>query len=328
MKGSYHITAYNSKVYYDITIRRNITVICGNSGSGKTTLVNLIRNFEENGKASGVTINCEVDCIVVSGKKWYEDITAAHNTIIFIDEAQRFVHSHEFAMAVRGSDNYFVIISRDPLYQLPYSVNEIYEIVVNKHKSGIKQTYNQLERVYVNDPPEKCVKVDGVITEDSGAGYEFFKMLCDEKSKNCRSAQGKGNVRKEIGLKDDSKNHMLVVADGAAFGSEMQAVIKRIEKNNNYVLYLPESFEWMILKAQVFSDSELVNVLNEPAEFVDSVRYESWEQFFTGLLKEATSRYGEKIGKKLTYSKENLSAFFRKPEIVSKVRDYLSDFEI
>ena len=41
-------------------------------------------------------------------------------------------NTEEFASAIRNSDNYFVLITRENLYNLPYSVEEIYGM----HSSG------------------------------------------------------------------------------------------------------------------------------------------------------------------------------------------------
>lgn len=49
MKGSYNIAVSNSAVKYNLTIKRNITIIKGDSATGKTVLVDMIRNFLLNG---------------------------------------------------------------------------------------------------------------------------------------------------------------------------------------------------------------------------------------------------------------------------------------
>ena len=49
-----------------------------------------------------------------------------NSRIVFIDEFAGFLRSRRFAELVKGSDNYFVIVCRDDLSQLPYSADEIY----------------------------------------------------------------------------------------------------------------------------------------------------------------------------------------------------------
>ena len=71
-----------------------------------------------------------------------------HEQIIFIDKENKFVKSQEFASAVKASDNYFVIITREDLRNLPYSVDEIYGIHTSGKYHDLKRTYNELYRIY------------------------------------------------------------------------------------------------------------------------------------------------------------------------------------
>lgn len=52
------------------------------------------------------------------------------------------VHNmEEFAAEVRGSDNYFVLITRENLYNLPYSVEEIYGLYASGRYQNTKKIY-------------------------------------------------------------------------------------------------------------------------------------------------------------------------------------------
>lgn len=51
-----------------------------------------------------------------------------------------FIKTEQFAKAVRESDNYFVLITRENLYNLPYSVEEIYGL----HSSGKYQNTKRI----------------------------------------------------------------------------------------------------------------------------------------------------------------------------------------
>lgn len=73
----------------------------------------------------------------------------------------------------------------------------------------------------------------------------------------------------------------------------MQDVTARIAEYPNYVLYAPESFEWLILKSGLLSHimvsaETLKEVLAHPEDFIDSSKYFSWERFFTDYLTQAT----------------------------------------
>lgn len=88
----------------------------------------MIASYQQNGEASGITINCEKTCTVLTGLRWQENLALIHDSIVFIDEGDKFVLSEDFARAVKNSDNYYVIATRAPLTNLPYSVDEIYGI--------------------------------------------------------------------------------------------------------------------------------------------------------------------------------------------------------
>ena len=68
--------------------------------------------------------------------------------MIVRQESNAFVTSTEFAKCVQQSDNYFVIVTREGLETLPYSVEEIYGIRESGKYATIKQTYNELYRIY------------------------------------------------------------------------------------------------------------------------------------------------------------------------------------
>lgn len=91
MKGNYHIIVQNNKLHYELTIRRNITIIRGDSATGKTKLIDLLE---------------------------------------------------------KASDNYFVIVTREDLPNLPYSVDEIYGIRTSGKYHSLKRTYNELYHIY------------------------------------------------------------------------------------------------------------------------------------------------------------------------------------
>jgi hypothetical protein len=113
-------------------IKRNITIIRGDSATGKTTLINLLESAAVLGESSGVEVICDKPCRTLSGMDWNLILANISEHIIFIDEENTFIKSKEFAAAVRQSDNYFVIVTREDLPNLPYSVDEIYGI----HTSG------------------------------------------------------------------------------------------------------------------------------------------------------------------------------------------------
>jgi len=92
--------------------------------------------------------------------------------------------------------------------------------------------------------------------------------------------------------------------DGAAFGPEMEKIMRLLAVRENIMLYLPESFEWLILKSGVLQDKEIKEVLENTCEYVESGEYFSWERYFTALLVKKTG------GTYLQYSKKTLNPVY------------------
>ena len=70
MKGSYDVKVWNRRVQYKFTIRRNLTILRGDSATGKTTLIDLIASYQANGAHSGVSVQCDKPCVVLSALNW------------------------------------------------------------------------------------------------------------------------------------------------------------------------------------------------------------------------------------------------------------------
>ena len=126
MKGSHRVIIEAKRVKYDFTLTRNITILTGDSASGKTVLIDYIRDYRRYGSESGVMVSCDRECRTLDNEDWEMQLKRITNSIIFIDEGNRFVTSKEFAKLALESDNYFVLATREKMPMLPYSVQEIY----------------------------------------------------------------------------------------------------------------------------------------------------------------------------------------------------------
>ncbi len=308
MIGKYEIEIYNNRIHYFLTIKRNITILQGNSATGKTELIRLIADREENGESSGITIKSEAPCTVLTTIDWEIRLDNLNKHIIFIDESASFIKTEQFAKRVRGSDNYFVIITRDDLPQLPYSIEEILGLKnvssSSKYKS-YKRIYNETYKLYNLEQDKKSI-FDTVITEDTNAGYECFDLIYD----NCISAGGKSKIYNTI--RQNLKRHMLVIVDGAAFGSEISKVYRYIQVNNiDCVIYAPESFEYLILSAKIVDIS--LDMLENTYMYADSTRYMSWEEFYTSILVDLSR------DSVFRYSKSKLAESYKSDNVVNRI---------
>lgn len=290
MKGSHSIIVQNNRVQYKFTINRNITILRGKSASGKTSLINMISQYVVDGVNSGINISCDVAVYVLTQLNWKLILNTLENTIVFIDEGADFVKSNEFADIVKNSSNYYVISVRDNIPSLPYSVDEIYTLHNTTKKYGkLKRLYTNFKRIYSDKEfiSADIAKPDFVIVEDSNSGYQFFNEYFSRKNVPCISAQGKTKIYAKILENADSSN-ILIIADGAAFGSEIEKILK-LKYKCNITIFLPESFEWLILSSGVLNKAEIKKVLKNPSDYIESKQYFSWERFFTDYLIEQSA---------------------------------------
>ena len=190
MKGSYSLTIQSAHLKYEMEFSRNITVIQGDSATGKTTLVDMIQEYNLNGTDTGITLSCDRPCRIIAGQSWQEQLKNIENSIVFIDEGNRFVSSYDFARAIQGSSNYYVIVTREALVGLPYSVTEIYGIRSSGKFQSLEPVYHHMYRIYGDQLQESENRIDRLIAEDSNSGYEFFSGIIDESEIKCISAGG------------------------------------------------------------------------------------------------------------------------------------------
>ncbi len=282
MKGKYDILVKNNRVQYKFSVERNITILKGDSATGKTTLIEMIAAYQRNQMQSGVEIRCEKNCCVIDGYQWEKSISDIKESIVFIDEGDAFVKTKEFAAQIKNTDNYYVIATRSTLPSLPYSILEIYGI---KNKSGnryqgTKRLYSEfyplyggtIEKVYITSP--QCI-----VVEDSNSGYEFFSALASQHHIPCVSAKGKSNVFQTVASRDEES--ILVIADGAAFGPELERLLS-LRRIKQLMIYLPESFEWIILKSGLIEG--IGNILDRPEDYIESQKYFSWDTVFYRVI--------------------------------------------
>lgn len=232
MKGKYRIVVKNNKLHYELEVKRNITIIKGNSATGKTKLVNMIRQFANFGISSGIEVVSDVPCRVLEGQDWQLILKNINGHILFIDEKNGFIRSEAFAAAVRESDNYFVIITRENLYNLPYSVEEIYGIHSSGKYQNTKRVYQQMYRIY-SGVQQFPIEPKCMIVEDSNSGYDFFKEVSRDKNIKCISVGGKTKLFEAA---DEVREETCVIADGAAIGAEMEKLFDLATKRKNIIL--------------------------------------------------------------------------------------------
>ncbi|MBR0092019.1 MAG: translation initiation factor 2 [Lachnospiraceae bacterium] len=307
MKGSHRVVVETARLKYEFTIRRNLTVLQGDSATGKTTLVDLLQDYAKGEAATSVRVESDVPCIVFGGQEadWKLLLSSYSRSLIFIDEGYAFIRTKEFADAIRHADNYFILITREALPNLPYSIQEIYGIRTTGKYHFPQKIYHEFYPLYEDEsfPELNDTEMTFIVSEDEMSGYLFLRSCCGG-SDHCVSAHGNANIYKV--LRDLPKGgRIAVVADGAAFGACIEKVLSLIRYRNDTMLYLPESFEWIVLKSGVVRGEELKEILEAPERFIDSRTSFSWEQFFTDYLEQITA--DDPV---IRYQKSQLPAYY------------------
>ena len=307
MKGEIHVVVQNRRVRFEFDLHRNITVVRGDSATGKTKLVSMIDTYANSGVSSGIDLICPKRCLTINNANWRAVIENTGDCVIFADEDVSAVKTVEFARAIQKTTHYYVFITRENLSNLPYSVEEIYGIHTSGKYADLRRTYNSFYQLYSLDSKEVEQKASRVIVEDSNSGFDFYRGVASEDIQVV-SAGGKTKIRNILSDSDDGAGDTLIVADGAAFGSEIGEMMLYIQRHSRVHLYLPESFEWTVLASGLIDGKRVSEILQNPVNYIDSKEYFSWEQFFTRLLiQETKDTY-------LQYTKRKLNENYLNPK--------------
>ena len=248
MKGSYEVRIRNKqKVSYRFTLRRNVTVVRGDSGTGKTTLYDMIVTHMRGNAGNAVTIICERPCVALTDIAWEHQLSQMHDSIVFVDEGAKYISSEDFARAVGGSSNYFVLLTRMPLHQISYSVDEIYHIKTSGRLHTFETEHPRRKGyAYGATSGHSRANYTLLLAEDSKSGLRFFEARFLDSHVDCKTSNGRSGIYKW--LSEHLGQKVFVVADGAAFGSEASRVLSlQAQHPSDIRLCLPESFEWLLL---------------------------------------------------------------------------------
>lgn len=305
MVGEHTVRIYADEAIVKITFKRKYTVIRDKTGSGKTYIRDLLKDMTDGSERTAKLVS-DIPFYRIKDMYGLENVCKNYEPgVCYVDE-NKFIKSEEFAKLSMESPHYFVVIYRHPLEMIPYSVQEIYYLYTYRSKGknvlSIKPVYSFNDRL--------SFEPEYIITEDSNSGYQFFKYVF--KNAEVISAGGKSNIKVVLTeLLAQHKSNILIVADGAAFGSNIEFLCDELTRHNfdgsaKICVYLPESFEWLVLRSAIFRKFKIDNRLEHTENYADIEKYISWERYYTALLTYLSKNY------KVNYKKSKLSKFFLK----------------
>lgn len=319
MNGKVKITVSNSNFDFVLTFDRNVSFIRGDSGTGKSFVYSVIEDAVGGVGGANISVTPSVRVIPLphrtmlgSAYNWYDIIHAEHNVVFIIDEESDCFSGKpvNFSTAIKGTDNYYVLINRKNMYDMPYSVEAIYELhnEVSPYTSKVIITNKGM---YSNC--SKAFSPDVVVTEDSGSGNFFFREALGA----AETPGSKTRMRKKLSSLLKTGRSVLAVVDGAAFGPEITDVAQLIDNASSHAaIYMPESFEWLALNSIEFdTDAGIQLILIDYLDIIDYAKYFSIEQYMTAIFKRVCNERG------YTYNKSagSLPNFVLTPENIDRL---------
>ncbi len=172
-----------------------------------------------------------------------------------------------------------------------------------------KTTLIEMIQDHENDPlgspvelisDKKCYVLEGALWKEQLAGITDSIVFIDEGNTFVKAEEFAGVIQ----------------------NTDNYYVMRLMESRKNIVLYLPESFEWLILSAGVLKNAAMEKILKNPSEYVESRNYFSWARFFTALLIEETK------GTYLAYFKRNLNPVYLNESIKTAILSQMKKIKI
>ena len=301
MIGKYKLRIEDKKVRFDLVLKRKFTIIKGNSATGKTYLTDMVLDED------GTKIYCKLPVRTLSKQRrtYTIELFTNSNTVFILDEDVEGIDTNEFAELLQESDNYFIICCRDVLKTLPISVDEIYEFKSETFYNNLNVpfTVTSLREQYNEKLANKFIP-ELMITEDSKSGFQFFDKTLNIE---CVSALNNANIVNTLIKYSSMYKNICIFLDRAAYGSYVYKLFNVIRfLDCNVVVLAPESFEYILLKSGVVECNK--KYLDEPYNYCDvktfvsefkdfdlgtKNRLQSWEQYFTALLRYYSGKSAE-----------------------------------
>lgn len=308
MTGEVSFTIYTPGERIQVSLKRKYNVFPGKTGTGKSYIwkvLSLALKKDEKSKSNPVTLKNDVPIYLINSINDLEKacLGGKPEGICILDEPEGMTE-REIAEYTLKAPHYYMIITREAIEALPYSVHAVFELRLRKGRNADNLTATELYSFDTRIDFEPKI----IITEDSNSGYQFFKHVF--KDAEVISANGKSNISRLLNtLIVQGKTDILVVADGAAFGSNVKALFETLSQANVYdaarvCIYLPESFEWLVLSSDIFRKFNLKDKLEHTENYAESAIYKSWETYYTELLVDLSRQYNH------VYRKSKLSEFY------------------
>lgn len=154
--------------------------------------------------------------------------------------------------------------------------------------------------------------------ERLSGGTKTLLLMLNEPEKIFNASTYEDNCAKWILESRTVNGKKLLIADGAAPGSEIKDMHEYLSAVHDTILYAPESFEWLLLRADVIPGADSAQILSQPENYIDSSEYASWEQYFTQYLADMTKDHPL-----WCYSKKKLPAIYLSARVLRAAKKFM-----
>ena len=207
-----------------------------------------------------------------------------------------FMHIHKYSFtALQDSPNVFLIVARGLRDIGSVDYRAIYDLVSEGKYYFVKRKYKDYTSFISNSK---------YFTEDSNSCYKYFKSLLGDTV----SVYGKKNFRELKNIK------ATVIADGSAFGYELQHLLKSRKYKLDY--FLPDSFEGLVLEHTKSAENVVLGAHTDAV-----LKYKSIEAYYTSKISDFYPGYTKTAGHPKIYGMNLIDLNIHKKR-ESKVKDY------
>lgn len=186
MKGTHKFQLVTKNLIFDITLRRNITVIRGDGATYKSLFCKAIAAAHLAG--TGAHLHSYPDEVFyVTDQEFYADRLAHYtgkNCILVFDETSPCIKTPEFRDAVQSTGCYFILITRGNCGCLSDSTKEVCEFIYSDSLDLSKRVVT-LNSLYPRDHYGPYSDQQTIITDNFASGYT--NLFTDSTSKEAPS---------------------------------------------------------------------------------------------------------------------------------------------
>lgn len=295
------IDVSSGKLSFSLNFHDRINIIRGDSATGKSTLVRLINNYLTGKGGTKLKSNKIVNIFNINMLNNIPEDFEQRNLYI-LDEGM-VENTIEFAQTIASTNSIFIIISRKSLRNIKYSSKSIYEL---KYLKDLDVYINSKIYEDLNISSNKD-KLNNILVEDSKSGYEFFKNY----GLDINTSNGNTYISRNI------KDNQIIIFDDLGIGPYIEEIVS-ICKNYNTFIISPKSFEYMLLKSNIFKEQD-INDLNT---WIYQKYYNNLEEYYFRLLREVSKLYNND---KLIYNKSKLQKWYLEETQFNKINKYIVD---